>query len=478
MRGFGPIGGAVLVGAAMFWGAPIGAQTADAPAQEAAAPSPAQIAKMFKTAADADARAAAFAALAPFAEAGDVAAQRLMARELMRDQRSAEALAALKPLIAANDEDGLDLAARLVGNSKFGINDPAVALDVYERLTELGDLAALGKVAKAQIAGQIGRIPAEQIRSELEVAAAGGLSNLAGYLAAFQSKGIGGPVDKAGSIASLRVAAEAGEKGSDIGLADALLGSEVAEDVAESLELLTSLAAANTNDSLRAKIKLITGHATGAFGESSDPGQAIAMTPEVLTGEGAARAVKPLLNTAGRQGVASDWKSLLLETLNNQINAGDLTHLDALFDYYASKRDETDLAAAQDLYDTYPDKITSDSLVRFLIMQQVRAGTAMANAADLVQLIEQTTTPAAREKAYVASIWDKNFQVYFLQSLAKTKGYFEGNPSGQLTGATLRAISPLCKDAGVSEICADGPLRRKNALAIMRAMAALPVDGN
>lgn len=464
----------ILVAVAVAWGAGLAAQTAEAPA----ASPPAKIANMFKTATNTAERTAAYAALAPFAKAGHRASQRIMARELMRDARYPEALATLAPLIAANDRGGLDLAAKLIGHRKFGTVPPALALDIYERLAEMGDMAALGQVAKAHLAGQTGRMSAEKIRSALDRAATGDMPNLAAYLAEFQTKGMGGPVDKAGAIASLKLAAKTGRKDSILNLATALMDSQAETDIAQSLALLTSMADANGKESQTAKIRLIIGHATGGFGQNSDLGAALALTPQVLAGAGATKAATLLLRAAGRAKAAPEWRALLQQIVQDQIAAGNLTHLDALFDHYTVMRDAESLAAAQRLYDRYKGQITSNLQASFLIMQNIQNGTAMANAADLVQMIHQTKDKYAREQAYLASLADQNFYIYALQSLAQIKGYYKGTLTGQMDSATLRAFAKLCSDAGVQDACATGPLKRKNAHVIARAVAGLPATEN
>ncbi len=481
---------AVLIGAAASLTSMQGmnAQTADPAGQMDAAPkpakkerplSPAAISKMFKTAQTPEARAAAFSALAPFVITGDPSAQRLQARELARDARCSDALAALAPLIAANDEEGLDMAAKLISNRKSGLDDPAVALDINERLMELGDLDALAKVAKAHLEGQAGRISPEDIRSALEVAASGGISNLSSYLAEFQTKGIGGSIDKDAAIVSLKAASEAGAKGSKYDLAALLLDSDKAEDIKQSLTLLTELAAsASPGESAGAKIKLITGHALGDFGAASDVQVAMVLTGEVLASETAAKAVPGLLRAASKQDAPPEWRDLILQAVQARIDSGDETHLNSLFAHFAASRDTAFQARAQTMYDTYGTKISSDLVAGFLIGQAIRAGNPMPQAETLVGYLDLAKTPAALEKAYLATTFNPNLFTYFLQHFATARSQYSGRLSGQMDSATLRAVMQICADAGGKPTCEAGPLKRKNAQTIARAVATMAATAN
>lgn len=472
-----------LIAACAAHALPVIAQTQDDPTAVEAAKAPpltaAQITKMFRTATTPEARAAAYEALAPFTATGDAGALRLLARELRRDNRFADAMAALAPLIAANDEEGLTLADKIISSRKSGIKDPALALDINERLIELGDLDALGKVAKAQLAGQIGRLTPEEVRAELQVAAEGGISNLSGYLADYQARGLGGPVDQEGAIAALRLAADAGERGRNLDLAKALMKSDDPAEVAQALDSLAQIAAdENSGEAYGAQLTLITGHVTKGFGDNSDVQTAISLTQAVLASDKGDKAVKSLLRTATRTSVDPDWRDTLVGWVLAKLDAGDLTHLGVLFDHYAARNDDAASVAAQDLLDRFGGQFDSDYLSSFAVKSAIDSGNPMRRAAELAKILGADTSRNSLERAYRASTGNANLFTYLMQDLAARKGNYDGRLSGILDQSTLRAFYQLCREGEVRDACITGPLRRKNSKLIASAAAGLAIPAN
>ena len=84
----------------------------------------------------------------------------------------------------------------------------------------------------------------------------------------------------------------------------------------------------------------------------------------------------------------------------------------------------------------------------------------------------------AEPEHYVGAVstafWiNKNAWVRVLQMELRTLGYYHGAINAKMTGQTIRAQSRFCKDRGIPDVCALGPLHGRTMRAVAGLIAAL-----
>lgn len=75
------------------------------------------------------------------------------------------------------------------------------------------------------------------------------------------------------------------------------------------------------------------------------------------------------------------------------------------------------------------------------------------------EIVKSTNSNDYARALYLTSRLNKNAYVKILQKELGVLGYKPGRASGYLTSSTIRAITKLCKDIGISNTCRLGPLK-------------------
>lgn len=75
------------------------------------------------------------------------------------------------------------------------------------------------------------------------------------------------------------------------------------------------------------------------------------------------------------------------------------------------------------------------------------------------KIVKSTNSNDYARALYLTSRLNKNAYVRILQKELRVLGYKPGRASGYLTSSTIRAVTKLCKDIGISNICRLGPLK-------------------
>ncbi len=435
--------------------------------------SPNAVLKALREAKTLEERQAALAGLATFANTGDAAAQRILARELIKDQAYPDAIRVLGPLIETSDEEALKLASKVLkGQNADGV-DPALLDLLMEKLVAQGDVAALKKVAGQFLGGQSAKVSDIEVRRQLTAAFEAGETKLGTILAALLQRGIGGAVDRAAALAVLQKAYDADEAKAAAPYADALVASGTAESGEKALEIYQGLAEAEASPSQRrAVVRLISGHSAGQFGGGSDPDVALDLAQNLLGGDDFTAALTDLLVATSKAGAAPALVEMVEAAAHSQIENGDFSNLNALFDHYAKLKSDAARAQMDALYKAYPDQLTADALPVHLISKRIDALQIPSQGAELLGYVDMAKTPSALERALNATRKNQNAFVYVLQNELNKAQLFAGPANGTLDKSTLAALTEFCTQKGITAECAEGPLKPRVGMLLAKTFSA------
>ncbi|MBY5931713.1 hypothetical protein KUV51_01775 [Tateyamaria omphalii] len=232
---------------------------------------------------------------------------------------------------------------------------------------------------------------------------------------------------------------------------------------------LAVLQAAVQEDRPGTRLLLGTGHIDGHFGVASDP----ELGRNILTGmaeQGDAKAAHDLIariNWKRLPGPASDTVVALVEETGL---AGDARHAEAALIYLSGLEDQSEatLARRAVLADV------SGIREQVLAPERIRLAAAMqpAQFPSLMEEVLGETGPETYARAASTAFWiDQNAWVRVLQMELREKGYYAGRINGRMTTRTIRAQARFCRDVGIWDVCATGPLRGPTVRAVADAIA-------
>lgn len=111
---------------------------------------------------------------------------------------------------------------------------------------------------------------------------------------------------------------------------------------------------------------------------------------------------------------------------------------------------------------------------RTLLMERVRLAADMRPGRFWIETEKVLQDAETEHYARVAStaFWiNKNAWVRVLQKELRGLGYYSGRITAEMTAQTIRAQNQFCKDRGIWELCASGPLRGQTVRAVADAIA-------
>ncbi|MEX0309813.1 MAG: tetratricopeptide repeat protein [Tateyamaria sp.] len=234
------------------------------------------------------------------------------------------------------------------------------------------------------------------------------------------------------------------------------------------LDLLQQAAEAQRPGAARV---LGTAHIDGVFGAASDPalGRRILIELERAGDAHAARDLIMRHNWSRLQGPAPD--AVVARVVNLGLE-GDARFAEAALVYLTRQPDNRAQVIAQ-----------RDALLavpgiqrKTVLIERVRFA-ADTRAHRFWLEVEQVLQDAEAEhyaRVASAAFWiKKNAWIRVLQKELRALGYYSGRINAQMTTRTIRAQNRFCRDTGIWDVCATGPLRGATVKAVATAIGSV-----
>jgi hypothetical protein len=180
------------------------------------------------------------------------------------------------------------------------------------------------------------------------------------------------------------------------------------------------------------------------------------------------------LGTMGLLG--SDGARAAEGALRAEVDSGDPAALRLLLQLYRSSGPglKPSLRQAQSMLDAHADLLPPEAVAfETIALRAVPPATAQS-----LQDIGQSLAGLARSdlsQTVQMLFWgNKNAYVYVLQQGLRDAGFYNGALDGYLTRQTIAAINRVCRQEGVEETCAQGPLTPEVAILLGNYLASRP----
>lgn len=378
------------------------------------------------------------------------------------DANGAEKL--LIPFAEANDLDAMRELSKLYREPEGPLMDPERARILDERAWGLGDVWA-----GTRIAGDLLGSEPDRARGILEKAA--NLDGFKGWMVLGQLRltGTGGEVDEAGAALAFTMARDTGDSFALIHLGRmARDGRGLPQDGSDAIALFEAALSTTPEVSEVAMRELIAGHGLGLFGAASQPEKAVEIG-SIGLGKGSAGAALGILGLPKRlEDVYPDLTKLwdpAIAIAEKAADSGDPMAARRLLGYWhvASLESLEAGERAAEIADRYAAILDPDQLQRHRVVFAAMTG------ASPVEIAE--TFKDAKGKEAASAIFDLqkanlNAYVAVLQSELGARGLYAGEATGQMNRSTISAINDFCRQTGIEDICAVGPLSWQAAQAI------------
>jgi len=360
----------------------------------------------------------------------------------------------------ASTEDALALVRRgdALAKGEAGPRDFVAALSLYRRAAALGHPKGLLRLGEAMVLGRGTALDPEAGLMLIEEAAAGGDGSAYLLLGEFYARGLGGWGERRRAVAAYERAAELERPVALIKLGDIYRdGLLVPRDTAKAAAYYRQAVAAGRRDAL---VPLGKGLAERKLGHQGSPAEGIATLRQAQAqGIAGAAAAYADCYLKGR-GVPKNTRRAL-DILSAAMASGDIGAGRRLVALYRDGRKNglpRNLPKAGSYLKAIEARLDPGNLQIERVLLQAAAASRRQDfdsvAADLRALPSGERFRAARQLRGV----NPNLYVHVVQGLLKDLGYYNGQPTGQLSRGTVRAIARFCLARDTREVCTKGPM--------------------
>ncbi|WP_299600039.1 hypothetical protein [uncultured Tateyamaria sp.] len=212
-----------------------------------------------------------------------------------------------------------------------------------------------------------------------------------------------------------------------------------------------------------------TAHIDRAFGAASDPALGQHML-RVLARDGDANAARDLLLRYNWNRIRGQAPDHIVKRVVQIGLEGDARFAEAALVYLTRERDKRSQITRQ------REALISVPGIqrRTLLMERVRLAADLNPGRFWIEtekVLQDTETEHYARVAGTAFWINKNAWVRVLQKELRGLGYYSGRITAEMTARTIRAQNQFCKDRGIWELCASGPLRGQTVRAVADAIA-------
>lgn len=302
----------------------------------------------------------------------------------------------------------------------------------------------------------------DQAAAELRVLAEAGYARASERLAYASFKGLGVPRDVDAAIGYYLQAIEAGRMSARVSLGKVYLGN------AQPREARDMLRQAARDGDMRAGATLAWAHASGRLGELSQKARGLA-TLRDLAARDQRDAQMFMLDVLARRPEIAAQSDAVINRLHERYETGDAKAAEALLRYYRMRghpRGTLEMRAELLQAPKIRDKIRIEE--GLYLARDRQPGRFWPLSEELVRTAPKDVF--ARALAVSARI-NKNAYVRIVQQELRALGYRVGRPSPYLNAPLVRAINRFCRDTGIAETCAAGPLKSQTVKAVGAMLA-------
>ncbi|MGJ8585341.1 MAG: tetratricopeptide repeat protein, partial [Marinosulfonomonas sp.] len=348
--------------------------------------------------------------------------------------------------------------------------DPERGVPVLEQLALAGDENAKFKLADAYRTGTgTAADPARSI-ALFEGLAEAGNTNAYLRLGDFYARGTGVAADKPRAIDYYRAALEAGNSYAGILLGRILAGTGDGEAA------LDAYTQALDSGQAAAALEIAAGHAAGLFGAATDPERGVPVL-EQLALAGDENAALKILRMLEKEPELSVELDEILKVVHVASLFGNGNATAALVRFYRLQPELVENALEQraGLLEGRGVQMTAAQFVDESLHLTHETLSPPASYLQILSILQAAPAPSYPNGLLRILRLDQNAYVFVLQVHLKELGYYQAEPNGQLTSATIRSIAAFCANKDISTTCALGPMRGNAARAI--GLALVDVGG-
>ena len=399
-------------------------------------------------------RAATYYQLA--VEAGNTTSILAQSKALRRAGDGERALEVIDRAIVQIIDGALEERAAGHLYSEYGtLSDPSFGYSEARRLSEAGNNQVatylLAEATHRGLGTQVDDREAFKLFMNLYLEGhAAGTERLANYFA----EGIVVDRDPERAVELYRIAAGLGREGAYLPMIRLL--SELGQED----EALMAAEEAIEEEAERAELEFALGHIDGLFGTESDP-EFGWLELNRLAEQGDMRAAATLLDRVGARSELVRRLDVVIATLDAAVQRGNGRAAETLLRFYreAPKAVENSFELRQQILENHAGIIRSRVLYPEMASLAFDSDTTIDVFPLLLEIVEAADGDGY-ERALLQIFWrDKNAFTYVLQRELSDQGRFEGRPDGRMNRSTLRATLGYCREKGIGDECAHGPLR-------------------